>query len=272
MAMKENPTPAPEDRYDDDEDSGTRIKTRLAIAAGLAVVALAAIPLLDSLGGKKAAPAPVAEPASGKIAAIAPEPATTVASAPVPDTASAPSGAPQGPDLASTPGMQVTPAVKLPSGPVSTQSTVTNTPAPAAHPVQQHATPASPAPRSNPAPAVAIPQAARTSTPTVSRPQADTAAQPAAVREPVMPAPAPAAEAPKARPSGSSLGYNVQLGLFSNMGNAQKMVEELRSKGIEVHTETRLHLGPFRSRAEAEESQAKLRSLGYAPLLIPAGN
>lgn len=75
----------------------------------------------------------------------------------------------------------------------------------------------------------------------------------------------------KAKPAGSSVGYKVQLGLFSSMGNAEKLLKELKAKGIEAHTETRVQLGPFKTRAEADEAVEKLRNMGYAPLLAPAG-
>ena len=70
-------------------------------------------------------------------------------------------------------------------------------------------------------------------------------------------------------PDGSSAGYRVQLGVFSNTGNAEKMVAKLKEAGVEAHTETRVHLGPFKSRAEADEATAKLKGLGFSPLLVP---
>jgi hypothetical protein len=76
----------------------------------------------------------------------------------------------------------------------------------------------------------------------------------------------------KAKPEGSSLGYKLQLGLFSSMGNAEKLVKELKAKGIEAHTETRVQLGPFKNRAEADEAMAKLRSLGYTRCWRPPDN
>ncbi|NHR08817.1 SPOR domain-containing protein [Chromobacterium haemolyticum] len=83
---------------------------------------------------------------------------------------------------------------------------------------------------------------------------------------------APVKEAPvKAKPAGSSIGYQVQLGLFSSIGNAEKLVKELKQHGIPAHTVTRVQVGPFKSRAEADETMEKLRGLGYAPLLAPAG-
>jgi DedD protein len=73
-----------------------------------------------------------------------------------------------------------------------------------------------------------------------------------------------------AQPAGTSVGYNVQLGLFSNLENAQKLISELKSKGIAVESETRVHLAPFRTRVEAEQAMAKLRAMGYAPMLDAA--
>ncbi|MBX9296935.1 SPOR domain-containing protein, partial [Chromobacterium vaccinii] len=37
------------------------------------------------------------------------------------------------------------------------------------------------------------------------------------------------------------------------------------------HTVTRVQLGPFKNRAEADEAMKKLRELGYSPLLAASG-
>ncbi|MBW8288247.1 SPOR domain-containing protein, partial [Chromobacterium subtsugae] len=96
------------------------------------------------------------------------------------------------------------------------------------------------------------------------------APQPAAQQE--APPAKIAAEAPaKAQPAGSSVGYQVQLGLFASMGNAQKLVKDLQKHGIAAHTVTRVQLGPFKTRAEADDAMSKLRSLGYSPLLAAEG-
>ncbi|OHX19406.1 sporulation protein [Chromobacterium sphagni] len=72
-------------------------------------------------------------------------------------------------------------------------------------------------------------------------------------------------------PAGSSVGYQVQLGLFTSIGNAQKLVKDLQKHGIAAHTVTRVQLGPFKTRAEADEAMSKLRNLGYSPLLAAGG-
>jgi len=57
--------------------------------------------------------------------------------------------------------------------------------------------------------------------------------------------------------------------LFTNTANAEKMVAKLKEAGVEAHTETRVHLGPFKTRAEADEASTKLKTLGFTPLLVP---
>lgn len=76
---------------------------------------------------------------------------------------------------------------------------------------------------------------------------------------------------PGSKSSSPSLGYQVQLGLFSSSTNAEKLVADLKKQGLAARTETRVQLGPFRTRAEAEEAMQRLRELGYQPMLIPIG-
>lgn len=64
-------------------------------------------------------------------------------------------------------------------------------------------------------------------------------------------------------------GYAVQLGVFSNPANATQMQEKLSQHGIKSYTETRLHVGPFQGKAEAEAAQVKLRGLGISAVVVP---
>lgn len=261
----------------DEKDLNSKLKKRLAIAGGLVAVALAAIPVLDGMkkpkvemtastpagsSGKIVNPssAPAAEaPAPEPIAASTP---AVEASAPLTDAGISPSPAapiaapPQTPDVSKTPAVAsakpVTPpaahapaskaTAKPAAGPATTSSTAV-APAATPHPAT-----------SKPAPAAAAPQPATTTVATAETTPLVQSAPPV-----------------KAKPEGSSLGYKLQLGLFSSTGNAEKLVKELKARGIEAHTETRVQLGPFKSRAEADEAMAKLRGLGYTPLLAPAG-
>ncbi len=80
-----------------------------------------------------------------------------------------------------------------------------------------------------------------------------------AVIEPPVPSPAP-----------EGGGFVLQLGVFGNPANAQELVRQLRRKGIRAHTETRVQLGPFANREEAEKAQAELLRLGYHPVVTTA--
>lgn len=87
-------------------------------------------------------------------------------------------------------------------------------------------------------------------------------------------APAKTVEAPPqpAKPAAEPVppkGYVVQLGLFSNPDNALQLQKRLAEHGIKSYTETRLHVGPFQTKAEADQAQAKIRSLGINAVLAP---
>lgn len=262
--------------YDDEEpDFGSKLKVRLAIAGGLVALALAAIPILDSLTGKKASPADNSAgsivssntPASAPVAS-APVASAPVASAPV---ASAPVGtAPTGPNLAQTPGMTAAPALALPAPAPEAAAPAAGT---AARPHRQSAPP----PTGQPVvrDSRAFKPGSLPAQPYLAQPGARAPAQGLPAQQalqPVQPLPPQALASQPSRPPGTSVGYNVQLGLFNNLENAQKLISELRSKGIEVQSETRVHLAPFRTKAEAEQAMAKLRAMGYAPMLNAAGN
>jgi DedD protein len=92
---------------------------------------------------------------------------------------------------------------------------------------------------------------------------------------PTGPARAPAAQEPQtARPGPPPIlanaappagrGFVVQLGVFTDPGNAQDLVSRLKKQGIRAYTETRVHVGPFTNREEADKAQAELRRLGIS--------
>lgn len=93
---------------------------------------------------------------------------------------------------------------------------------------------------------------------------------------PVVPPPAQPASAQTlmvtptpAFPSGT---YAVQLGVFSNVSNAEELREKIKQAGIPAQLETRVQVGPFPSRAEALRAQDKLRTLGLGKgMLVVAG-
>lgn len=80
----------------------------------------------------------------------------------------------------------------------------------------------------------------------------------------------PAEPPPKTIPeSAPAKGYTVQLGLFSNTENALQLQKRLAEHGIKSYTETRLNVGPFRSKEEADQTVAKIRAMGINAVLVP---
>lgn len=71
-----------------------------------------------------------------------------------------------------------------------------------------------------------------------------------------------------ARPLAPGQGYQVQMGVFSNLDNAQDLKQRLDQAGIPAHIEARVQVGPFRSKAEAEAAQKKLAQMGLSGLLL----
>jgi cell division protein FtsN len=85
---------------------------------------------------------------------------------------------------------------------------------------------------------------------------------PAQPRQPAAP--------PSAAPSALEprQGFVVQLGVFTTVENAQSLQNRLREQGIPVFLETRVVVGPFRDRAEAEAAQRKLEELGVGGVIV----
>jgi DedD protein len=125
-------------------------------------------------------------------------------------------------------------------------------PAPSAKPAHGAQKPAA-APQPAPAKTLAAPAAQPAKAPPPVTKQAETAAIPAA-----KPA---ATTTPK--------GYVVQLGVFTNYANAQQLQERLAQNGIKSYTETRVHVGPFQNKAEADLAQAKIKAMGIGAVVVP---
>lgn len=297
--------PADTPSHSDPALSG-QIKKRIAIAAGLALVALAAIPLINGMGKDEAASTPASQPiSSGKIvqkdaseAAFvveAPLASAAVASAPTAEASIAHSNTPLSPSQGSPLAVTGKPAM-VGSTPAVPPPSISPPPARSVNPAPVATTPAlkqnaavAPAtttpststptrqPAANPPAAAARPAATAAQTPAVAA-AAKTAAQaPSHITLPgdetvAAPRIIPRAGNSQTAPAGSSFGYQVQLGLFATPENADRLIDDLKKRGIAARTETRVQLGPFRTRAEAEEAMNKLKALGYQPLLIPVGS
>jgi DedD protein len=70
--------------------------------------------------------------------------------------------------------------------------------------------------------------------------------------------------------SASGEHFVVQLGVFSSPRHAFELIEKLKRQGVTAHMETRVQLGPFANREEAERAQERMRKLGLQGLVTPA--
>ncbi len=99
------------------------------------------------------------------------------------------------------------------------------------------------------------------------KPAAAAPASPVRTATPAPVAPASAQPAAQAAPMAKPGDFVVQLGVFSSPVNAQQLIERLTKQGIHAYTETRVHVGPFLNKAEAEKAQAELKRLGLSGIV-----
>jgi len=83
-----------------------------------------------------------------------------------------------------------------------------------------------------------------------------------------------AAPQPASRPLAAAVEsvrhFLVQVGVFSNVANAEELRTKIEAAGIPARIEARVQVGPFANRQEAEQAREKLKSLGLDPGLIVA--
>ena len=131
-----------------------------------------------------------------------------------------------------------------------------------------------------PAPVV-TPPAPRSSPPAPPAPARAPAA--AEAPRPAQPAPATPPEDESARvrailegrvaaPVSSSGSYVVQIAAFGDPANAEALAADLKKKGFVAYTEkagnvTRVRVGPFAARGEADAAAGRLRELGQNPVV-----
>lgn len=90
----------------------------------------------------------------------------------------------------------------------------------------------------------------------------------------------PSAEAPKevAAKEISKEVFSVQVGVYSDAAKVEQLRTHLAKDGFKAYTESvntaqgskiRLRVGPYSSRAEAEKSRDKLKTLGMTAIVVP---
>lgn len=86
-----------------------------------------------------------------------------------------------------------------------------------------------------------------------------------------LPSPTPTPLPAPVPPSAPRLfsGFILQAGVFSSIQRAEELHARLTLSGVPSTLETRVQVGPFRTRQEAEAAQAKLRELGIQAILVP---
>lgn len=94
-------------------------------------------------------------------------------------------------------------------------------------------------------------------------PAASPAARPEPARE-LAAAPAAPRRAPASRPITQAVErqYALQMGVFSNLANAEDLRAKLELHGIPSTIEARVRVGPFATKEEADAARAKLKELG----------
>jgi DedD protein len=229
-------------------DDYAALKRRLLGRIAFAVVVLAGLLASLAVFDRMNAPEPV--PEKRTVAAVQPaEPAVKAATkeTPSPDTIKSEvtrpeSGAADASTGSSIPEGTATPQASTPLAP-PVEKPLTK-PATGRHALMR-------SPETAVAPLAREPQSARAAP---SAPPATVAAEPAPPSRPLALA--------AAKP------FALQLGVFSDLANAEELRAKLEKAGIRASIEARVHVGPFATRAEADAARAKLRELGIADAVL----
>ncbi len=86
----------------------------------------------------------------------------------------------------------------------------------------------------------------------------------------VAPPPPPSSRASSSERAAthSEATYVVQVGVFNSPANAQALQNQLRRAGLEARLETRVQIGPFKDKREADQAIARAKKLGINAILV----
>jgi DedD protein len=144
----------------------------------------------------------------------------------------------------------------------------------AAAPTASDAPPADATPAPAPAPAVVAP--VKPVAQPAEKPAEKAANNPAAKPPAQAAAPSAAAKTPP-KPDASGERFVVQVGAYADVASARVVRQKIERAGLKTYTQvaktpqgnrTRVRLGPFNSRAEAERAAQKIKSLGLTPSIL----
>jgi len=249
-------------------DIRRRALRRLVIAVILLAAAFGALLTYERFSAPStvapgARPAQTPPPQSGGVAARLPV-------LPAPASAPAEPEAEPAPPAALQPKEADAATAKLPPPPPQVINNERTAAAPPPPPPAKAATARSELPAQKAATTVPAPAAVPAPAPTTKGvPAAAPMAQPPAQN--ALPQP-PAAQATAAAPAKADppRGYVVQLGVFASPQNAEALQRKLAEAGVTTTTETRVLIGPFRDRADAERSLEVVKKLGLGAVVMPS--
>jgi DedD protein len=152
----------------------------------------------------------------------------------------------------------------------------------AAAPTAPEAPPADAPPAPSPAPAVVVPvkpvaqPAEKPAEKPVEKAADKPTTKPAAKPPAQVAVPAAAAKTPP-KPDVAGERFVVQVGAYADGASARVVRQKIERAGLKTYTQvaktsdgnrTRVRLGPFNSRAEAERAAQKIKSLGLTPSIL----
>lgn len=244
--MADTQTPAPEPT--DDDALRQRLLGRIAVAAVVIVGLLGSLAMFDALY----TPRSVAPTQVSGLPPVMPAEAPQTTAAPAGDDALKPATGEPAKAAAE-------PAEPPPEPPSAVAAAPEGTAATGAPPLQ-------PLPQERP---LTKPATAKQAVIRPSEPVLPPFATKPDVRREIARAPAPTMVTPHGAPASRPLtqaadrqSYALQLGVFSNLANAEELRAKLELAGIPASIEARVRAGPFANRAEADAARAALRSMG----------
>lgn len=98
-----------------------------------------------------------------------------------------------------------------------------------------------------------------------SSPPQELAHQEPATSSAHTPPPRPLTQGPQAERR-----FVLQMGVFNNVDNAQELLTRLQKGGVPAQIEARVQVGPFKTKAEADEARTKLKAMGLDAGLLMA--
>lgn len=243
-----------DDTPDDAPELRHQLARRLAVAGGLVAVLLGLLAAFDHLSQ----PADDAEPrVFTEPVPVAPKRMVTQPVLP------AEPSAPEAPveNAEKTPSTVDVPAEAPPPPAVVADPGTAPAPAAARRLQPRHKSEPPVVPEMTSAPALTPP-------PSVSPP-----AQSPAVKAPPTAAAQPSARVVESRPAAVAAprlfsGFVLQAGVFASAERAEELHARLTLNGVPSQIETRVQVGPFKTRQEAIDAQAKLKELGVDTILV----